>query len=109
MRCPRTGAPWAWSTCPRRSPAAGIAEPTADWTWDDLQTAAEAIQKTGKYGGFCMGADWARFAPFVFGNGGTFATDDFKTATINTPEVQAGRAVHRGHEAKRRAGYAVRR
>ena len=87
-RCPRTGARWAWSTCPRRSQAAGIPEPTADWTWEDLQKAAEAIQKTGKYGGFCMGADWARFAPFVFGNGGAYASDDFKTATIDTPEVK---------------------
>ena len=67
---------------------AGIEEPTADWTWEDLQTAAQALADKGTYGGFCMGADWARFAPFVFGNGGTFANDDFSQATINTPEVQ---------------------
>ena len=66
---------------------AGIAEPTADWTWNDLKTAAEALQKAGKFGGFCMGADWARFAPFAFGNGGAFASADNKTATVNTPEV----------------------
>lgn len=72
---------------PEAFTAAGIAEPTADWTWDDLKTAAEAIQKTEKFGGFCMGADWARFAPFVFGAGGAYASDDFTKASINTPEV----------------------
>lgn len=73
---------------PEAFQAAGIPEPTADWTWQDLQKAAEAIQKTGKYAGFCMGADWARLAPFVFENGGAYASADFKTASINTPEVK---------------------
>ncbi len=36
-----------------------------------------------------MGADWARFLPFVFPNGGSFASDDYKTATLDTPEVKA--------------------
>lgn len=68
--------------------AAGIDEPTDDWTWDDMRTAAQAIADTGTYGGFCMGADWARFAPFVFSNGGSFATEDNTTATLDTPEVK---------------------
>ena len=67
---------------------AGVAEPTADWTWADLKTAAEKIKAAGKFGGFCMGADWARFAPFAFGAGGAYASDDFKTATLNTPEIK---------------------
>jgi multiple sugar transport system substrate-binding protein len=67
---------------------AGIPEPTADWKWDDLKTAADAIAKKGKYGGFCMGADWARFAPFAFSNGGAFVSDDQKQATLDTPEVK---------------------
>jgi multiple sugar transport system substrate-binding protein len=67
--------------------AAGIEEPTADWTWEDLQTAAAAIAETDEYSGFCMGADWARFAPFAFGAGGSFTNDDYAEATINTPEV----------------------
>ncbi len=67
---------------------AGIDEPTADWTWDDLKAAAEAIDAKGTYAGFCQGADWARFAPFAFGNGGSFTSDDFKTATVDTPEVK---------------------
>ncbi len=66
---------------------AGIDEPTADWTWEDLQSAAKTIADKGTYGGFCMGADWARFSPFVTSNGGAFATADHKTATLDTPEV----------------------
>ena len=53
-----------------------------------MRTAAQAIADTGQYGGFCMGADWARFAPFVFSNGGSFASEDFTTATLDTPEVK---------------------
>ncbi len=66
---------------------AGIDEPTADWTWTDMRTAAKTIADKGNYGGFCMGADWARFSPFVTSNGGAFASSDFKTATLDTPEV----------------------
>jgi multiple sugar transport system substrate-binding protein len=68
--------------------AAGVDEPTESWTWDDLRAAAKTISDAGTYKGFCMGADWARFAPFVFSNGGSFASDDFKTATLDTPEVK---------------------
>ena len=68
--------------------AAGIDEPTADWTWDDLKAAAEAIHATGEFGGFCQNADWARFAPWAFGNGGAYASDDFATALANSPEVK---------------------
>ncbi len=73
---------------PEAFKAAGIAEPTANWTWDDLNKAAEAIAKTKKFAGFCQGADWARFAPWAFGNGGAYASADNKTASINTPEVK---------------------
>jgi multiple sugar transport system substrate-binding protein len=66
---------------------AGIDEPTADWTWDDLKAAADAIAAKGTYAGFCQGADWARFAPFAFGNGGAYASEDFTSATVDTPEV----------------------
>lgn len=68
---------------------AGIPEPNASWTWDDMRTAAKAIAAKGKFGGFCMGADWARFSPFVTSNGGAFTSADHKTATLDTPEVKA--------------------
>jgi multiple sugar transport system substrate-binding protein len=67
---------------------AGVDEPTDSWTWNDLRTAAKAISDKGTYKGFCMGADWARFAPFVFSNGGSFASEDNKTATLDSPEVK---------------------
>ena len=87
------GLPKDWGTLglvylPEAFKDAGIDEPTEDWTWDDLRTAAKAIADKGTYGGFCMGADWARFAPFVFSNGGSFASEDFSTATLDTPEVK---------------------
>ena len=87
------GLPKDWGTLglvylPEAFQDAGVAEPTDSWTWTDLRTAAKTIADKGTFGGFCMGADWARFAPFVFSNGGSFASDDFKTATLDTPEVK---------------------
>jgi multiple sugar transport system substrate-binding protein len=87
------GLPKDWGTLglvylPEAFQDAGIDEPTEDWTWDDMRTAAKAIADKGTYGGFCMGTDWARFAPFVFSDGGSFASEDNKTATLDTPEVK---------------------
>jgi multiple sugar transport system substrate-binding protein len=73
---------------PEAFAAAGIDEPTAAWGWDDLKAASEAIAATGEYGGFCQNADWARFAPWAFGNGGAYATDDFSAPLLNSPEVK---------------------
>ena len=73
---------------PEAFQAAGVEEPTDDWTWEDLRTAAKTIADGGTYGGFCMGADWARFAPMVFSNGGSFASEDNTTATLDAPEVK---------------------
>ncbi|MEA4812293.1 MAG: extracellular solute-binding protein [Anaerolineaceae bacterium] len=68
---------------------AGVEEPTEKWTWEDLRAAAKKIAEGGKYGGFCMGADWARFSPFATSYGGSFVSKDLKTATLNSPEVLA--------------------
>ncbi len=73
---------------PEAFAAAGIDEPTADWAWEDVRTAAQAIAATGDYAGFCQGADWARFAPWAFANGGAYASDDFSTALLDSPEVK---------------------
>lgn len=85
--------PKDWSTLglvylPEAFADAGIAEPADTWTWDDMRTAAKAIAAKGTYAGFCMGADWARFAPFVFSNGGDYANSDFTAGTLDTPEVK---------------------
>jgi multiple sugar transport system substrate-binding protein len=87
------GLPKDWGTLglvylPEAFKDAGVDEPTDQWTWDDMRAAAKKIADKGKFGGFCMGADWARFAPVVFSNGGSFATEDYKTATLDTDAVK---------------------
>jgi multiple sugar transport system substrate-binding protein len=67
----------------------GIEEPTDKWTWEDLRTAAKKISEGGKYGGFCMGPDWARFSPFATSYGSAFVSKDLAKATLDTPEVLA--------------------
>ncbi len=87
------GLPKDWGTLglvyiPEVFDEAGLEYPTEDWTWDDLRAAAKAIAENTDYGGFCQNADWARFAPWAFSNGGAYATDDFSSATLDTPEVK---------------------
>jgi multiple sugar transport system substrate-binding protein len=87
------GLPKDWGTLgliylPAAFEEAGLDEPTADWTWEDLHAAASAIAENTEYAGYCQGSDWARFAPWAFSNGGAFASDDFTTATLDTPEVK---------------------
>ncbi len=67
--------------------AAGIEAPTADWTWDDLRTAAQAISENTDVAGFCQGADWARLAPWAFSHGATFASEDATTAMLTDAGV----------------------
>ncbi len=66
---------------------AGVDAPTADWTWDDLVTAAQAIADNTEMGGFCQGADWARFAPWAFSHGASFASDDATAASLTDPGI----------------------
>ncbi|MCZ7673650.1 MAG: extracellular solute-binding protein [Chloroflexi bacterium] len=63
--------------------AAGLDYPTADWTWDDLQSAAEALtdSDSGVYG-MTLSADMARWIAFLYQAGGTVATDDFSAMTL---------------------------
>jgi len=87
------GLPKDWGTLglvyiPEVFDEAGIDYPTEDWTWDDLRTAAQAIADNTDYGGFCQNADWARFAPWVFSNGGAYANEDLSAPTLDTPEVK---------------------
>ena len=88
------GLPKDWGTLglvyiPEVLQEAGVAEPTADWTWDDLRAAAKQVADKTSYGGFCQNADWARFAPWAFSNGGAYASDDFSKPLLDTPEVKA--------------------
>ena len=70
--------------------AAGVAYPTADWTWDDLRAAAEQLTdaENGVYG-MVLNADFARWIAFLYQAGGSVANDDFTAMTINSPEALA--------------------
>jgi len=67
--------------------AAGVAYPTADWTWEDEQAAAEAITDKSK-------DIWGDYQPFTYNEyykavaqaGGSFLSEDGSTVNFNTPE-----------------------
>lgn len=70
--------------------AAGIAYPTAEWTWDDMLAAAQAL--TLRDGdevtqwGFAAGGWWPWWMSFIYQNGGRIL--DGRTPVVNSPEVQ---------------------
>ncbi len=69
--------------------AAGLEYPNADWTWDDLRSAAEALTDpdSGTYG-LVLSADLARWIAFLYQAGGTVTDEGFTTMTLDTPEAQ---------------------
>lgn len=68
--------------------AAGLAYPTADWTWEDLRAAAEALtDKDAGVVGFSINPDFARWIAFLYQAGGEVTTPDFSAMTLNTPEA----------------------
>ncbi|MCL4559745.1 MAG: sugar ABC transporter substrate-binding protein [Chloroflexi bacterium] len=72
---------------PEAFQAAGIPEPTANWTFQDMAQAALTISQKTKYKGFCQAPDWARFAAWAFSYGGSYTSPDFKTATLDSPQI----------------------
>ena len=87
------GLPKDWGTLglvylPEAFAAAGIAEPTDDWSWKDLYDAAKIISEKTDYEGFGQNADWARFAPWAFANGGSYTNAGFTSATLNTSAIK---------------------
>ncbi|MBC8448104.1 MAG: ABC transporter substrate-binding protein [Chloroflexi bacterium] len=68
---------------------AGIPEPTADWTYDDLKAAAKTItENTGTYG-MCVPPDVGRWPALVYAWGGEMTNADFTEALFNSPEAVA--------------------
>jgi multiple sugar transport system substrate-binding protein len=65
--------------------AAGVAYPTADWTWDDLRAAAEQLTDpdAGVYG-MVLSPDFARLIAFIYQAGGTVTDADFTAMTLDT-------------------------
>ena len=72
--------------------AAGVAEPTNDWTWTDLQAAAKKLTSGGVVG-LSLPADAARFIPFLWQAGGDLAN-------VNNAAGQAAVDFYTGFEAK---------
>ena len=72
--------------------AAGIAEPTNDWSWTDLSNAAKKLT-TGGVVGLSLPADAARFMPFLWQAGGDLAN-------INNAAGIAATDFYTGFEAK---------
>jgi len=72
--------------------AAGVAYPTAEWTWDDMYAAAEAITNSDAVAdgvvGFSAAADKDRWLGFLYGNGATISGED-GASTVNSPEAVA--------------------
>jgi multiple sugar transport system substrate-binding protein len=69
--------------------AAGVEYPTADWTWDDLRAAAEALTNpdTGTYG-LVLSADFARLIAFLYQSGATITNEDFTAMTLDSEEAR---------------------
>src|SRR6267378_4655052 len=72
--------------------AAGIAEPTNDWSWTDLSNAAKKLT-TGGVVGLSLPADAARFMPFLWQAGGDLNA-------INNTAGQTAFDFYTGFEAK---------
>ncbi|MEU4548407.1 ABC transporter substrate-binding protein [Nonomuraea dietziae] len=66
---------------------AGVAEPTASWTWKDEQAAAEKLtdKKAGVFGDF-QPVQFFEFYKTLKQAGGEFLSADGKKATFNSPE-----------------------
>jgi multiple sugar transport system substrate-binding protein len=69
--------------------AAGVTPPTKDWTWQDLSDAAKKLTKPGQWG-LITNPDAARWAPFVYQNGGQVLNkDNTKSALLDPATVEA--------------------
>lgn len=66
---------------------AGIDYPNDDWTWADMQTAAEAISALGDdIWGVYQPITYNEFYKSVKGNGGSLLNEDYTAFTVNSPE-----------------------
>lgn len=66
---------------------AGISYPADDWTWADVQNAAEAIKALGDdIWGIFQPITYNEFYKSVKGNGGSLLNKDYTAFTANSPE-----------------------
>jgi multiple sugar transport system substrate-binding protein len=70
--------------------AAGLEEPTDDWTWDDLKSSATALSDpANNIYGLGVPADPGRFPIFAFQNGGSIMNADYTDTTLESAETVA--------------------
>jgi multiple sugar transport system substrate-binding protein len=71
--------------------AAGLEYPNADWTWDDLRAAAEALTTTNEAGdqvvGIILPPELPRWLPFLYQAGGAMFNEDMSETTINSDQA----------------------
>ena len=65
--------------------AAGVDYPTADWTWDDLKAAAQALTTGGNWGFASTTADQSGYWNFIYENGGQVLNDAGTEVAIGEP------------------------
>lgn len=66
--------------------AANLAYPTADWTWDDLRAAAEALT-TDDVVGLVVPPELPRLLPFLYQAGATVLSEDQTEVTLTSEEA----------------------
>ncbi len=71
--------------------AAGLDYPTADWTWEDLQAAAEALTGEDEDGNLVLGLmfppNFERWLPFLYQAGGAVLDEDWTGPAFDSPEA----------------------
>jgi len=69
--------------------AAGVAFPSANWTWDDMRADAKKLTKAGNAStaqyGITLNPDPSRWGAFLFAAGGSVLNKDGSQATFNSP------------------------
>lgn len=65
---------------------AGVAYPSDEWTWDDLESASQQIyDSTGKFGYMAYSHDQIGYWNFVYQNGGAILNEDATEAKYTDP------------------------
>lgn len=76
---------------------AGLAEPTADWNWEDLQAAAKKLTDVAKgVYGLALNPDLARWAAFLYQAGGTLTDAPSTRMTLDTDAANQAMAYYVG-------------
>lgn len=69
--------------------AAGIAAPTADWTWDDMLSAAQELTVPGEVWGYAGAGWWPTWWSFAYQNGGRIIDDSGRPAVDTDAVIEA--------------------